>query len=78
VVIRPDRLSGRCIIAPRRSNSAHLHRPWRANKINYVAQVAEARRKAKLTKDSPTELMRQRAIGGLEQYFCNEGCLQLN
>ena len=30
LAIRPDRLGGRCIIAPRRSNSAHLHRPWRA------------------------------------------------
>ena len=26
-----ERLVGHSIIAPRRSNSAHLHRPWRAN-----------------------------------------------
>jgi hypothetical protein len=29
--MRPEGLGGRRIIAPRRSNSAHLHRPWRAS-----------------------------------------------
>jgi hypothetical protein len=29
-VMWPDRLVGRHIIVPRRNNSAHLHRPWRA------------------------------------------------
>ena len=27
---RSTRVAGRAIIAPRRNNSAHLHRPWRA------------------------------------------------
>src|SRR5216683_4819614 len=29
-IIRPERATGHRIIAPRRNNSSHLHRPWRA------------------------------------------------
>src|ERR1700736_848361 len=39
LVIRPDRVGGRCIIALRRSNSAHLHRPWRANLRKGLSQL---------------------------------------
>ena len=34
LVIRPDRLRVRCVIAPRRSDGAYLHRPWRSIAFN--------------------------------------------
>src|SRR5712671_2126201 len=36
---RLERMAGRGIIAPRRSNSAHLHRPWRAIQIKRLQTI---------------------------------------
>jgi hypothetical protein len=36
-----ERVAGSDIIAPQRSNSSHLHRPWRAT-VNYVDQYRQA------------------------------------
>jgi hypothetical protein len=34
-----ERMADRGIIAPRRKNSAHLRRPWRAIKIKYLQKI---------------------------------------
>jgi len=34
-----DSVAGRDIIAPRRSSSAHLHRPWRAIKFKHLQKI---------------------------------------
>jgi hypothetical protein len=41
-VIWPDRLAGRGIIALRRSNSAHLHQPWRASGTTEAQEMRDA------------------------------------
>jgi hypothetical protein len=36
-VLLAERVAGSSIIAPRRNNIAHLHRPWRASKIRHIS-----------------------------------------
>jgi hypothetical protein len=63
-LFRVGRVAGCGIIGERRTSSAHLHRPWRANQLNDLLKSSEKRVKARLTTNSPTKMLDWRVIGG--------------